>query len=482
MKFLFLIIFRLQIALCSLLRICSAYATGSEMSSSVSLTEWFRSRVEVPDNLESLEIPSTRSQRFPSREERLQVYLSNWYLPPCESHNAGKTVYQWNYTYDFATVNIYESSDQRFPKTYKLESRIEPDKAFFVDRQTILDCQLTEGSVQYASRIFARKNMQLYCGDVTDSLLTAFDRQLNNTVHETVPVILQFGDLRHSHVFHFMNIPQIKKFRSATSPAELAKVVSTDTLACLDSRRTALSTAHSDYSQTPSVSFQPIIWKLATPRHFRLLQNVYSQDTAWSNKHPMAVFRGQLTGSLNTAYNKDLTDIENCNNMPRCRLVLNSFNSTLVHAKLTSTRNRMPSVLGRVNIMAKKTTIEKLMRFKAIIILEGNDVASGLKWALLSQSVVLMPIPKHTSWAMEELLEPWVHYVPLNEDATDVEAKMKWIVEHDEIAQRIAQRATLWMEDLVFHPDAKDDDRWIEEQILQRYAAQFARLPDIAAQ
>jgi hypothetical protein len=38
----------------------------------------------------------------------------------------------------------------------------------------------------------------------------------------------------------------------------------------------------------------------------------------------------------------------------------------------------------------------------------GNDVASGLKWALFSQSVVLMPPPNHTSWAMEELLEPWV--------------------------------------------------------------------------
>jgi hypothetical protein len=39
---------------------------------------------------------------------------------------------------------------------------------------------------------------------------------------------------------------------------------------------------------------------------------------------------------------------------------------------------------------------------------EGNGVASGLKWALLSQSVVLMPPPKHTSWDMEKLLEPLV--------------------------------------------------------------------------
>jgi hypothetical protein len=108
--------------------------------------------------------------------------------------------------------------------------------------------------------------------------------------------------------------------------------------------------------------------------------------------------------------------------------------------------------------------------------LEGNDVASGLKWALLSQSVVLMPYPTHTSWAMEELLEPWVHYVPLNENATDVEDKMKWIVEHDDIAQAISARATQWMEDLVYHPDALEDDRWIEEEILRRYKALFERV------
>ena len=140
----------------------------------------------------------------------------------------------------------------------------------------------------------------------------------------------------------------------------------------------------------------------------------------------------------------------------------------------------------------------------------GNDVSSGVKWAMLSQSVVLMPPPTVTSWAMEELLEPWVvrlaneylfrlalriedddpisnltfspfacvtlssqHYIPLNEEATDVEEKMKWIKSHDDEAKRISERATLWMEDLVFHPDAIEDDRRIQEEILMRYEAHF---------
>jgi hypothetical protein len=93
-------------------------------------------------------------------------------------------------------------------------------------------------------------------------------------------------------------------------------------------------------------------------------------------------------------------------------LVYNHANSTLIDATLTSTRGRLPDVLNGVPLVGEKVRINYLLEFKGIIMIEGNDVASGLKWALLSQSVVLMPPPKHTSWAMEELLQPWVvsHY------------------------------------------------------------------------
>ena len=113
------------------------------------------------------------------------------------------------------------------------------------------------------------------------------------------------------------------------------------------------------------------------------------------------------------------------------------------------------------------------MRYKAILLLEGNDVASGLKWALLSQSVVLMPKPRHTSWCMEELLQPWIHYVPLKDDLSDVETQMQWILHHSDEAWQISQRGTLWMEDMIFHPDAAREERLIKEELVRRYLAHF---------
>jgi hypothetical protein len=44
-----------------------------------------------------------------------------------------------------------------------------------------------------------------------------------------------------------------------------------------------------------------------------------------------------------------------------------------------------------------------------------------------------MPTPTRTFYAMEEFLEPWIHYIPIeNLDMSDLEDKMRWVIDHDE--------------------------------------------------
>jgi len=40
---------------------------------------------------------------------------------------------------------------------------------------------------------------------------------------------------------------------------------------------------------------------------------------------------------------------------------------------------------------------------------------------------------------MEEILEPWIHYISLKSGLSDVEEKMKWIEDNDQEAQKIAE-------------------------------------------
>ena len=44
---------------------------------------------------------------------------------------------------------------------------------------------------------------------------------------------------------------------------------------------------------------------------------------------------------------------------------------------------------------------EQLMRFKYVLSLEGNDVATDLKWRMAQNSVVVMPRPTKETWLME---------------------------------------------------------------------------------
>ena len=451
--------------------------------------------------------------------------MSNWYIPPCQ----GDTDAFVKYSFDDDHNNNNKDNENSWPTLTvegyidhpvvnqtmrimdKVESIIEPDMLFYMDQETIFNCgnysyeATTETSTRedpYNDRIKFRHNMRMYCEDVQKLLIPAwrhlrlrddFQRRKGETAKQPPPTLIQFGDNKQSHVFKDVNVPHIKKFRSASlTPDHLHAVTSSETCyssystteddhnnnninnnseraaaAATGGLRKALGAAHGN-----SRVFQPIVWKLASHRHYKKLGDVYRYDTQWAHKKDMAVFRGQLTGSRQ-GYNKHLSDEENCRNLKRCNLVYNHANSTLIHARLTSTRERLPKILNGVELLAPKVKLDALLEYKGIIMMEGNDVASGLKWALLSQSVVLMPTPKHTSWCMEELLLPWVHYVPLDDFATNVETQMRWVVDHPSEARRISERATLWMEDLVFHPDAKEDDRKIEEEILRRYEAHF---------
>jgi hypothetical protein len=145
----------------------------------------------------------------------------------------------------------------------------------------------------------------------------------------------------------------------------------------------------------------------------------------------------------------------------------------LLDTGLNRIYSRMNSTIDGVQLVGKKLSMKDQLRYKAIIMIEGNDVATGLKWALMSNSVLMIPPPTLTTWAMEELLEPWVHYVPLNASLGDAEEKMQWVLDHDSEAREIAHRGGLWMKDMVYHPDATKDDQVVYNEILRRYQSHF---------
>lgn len=129
----------------------------------------------------------------------------------------------------------------------------------------------------------------------------------------------------------------------------------------------------------------------------------------------------------------------------------------------------IPEVVDGVTMVKGSLGMEQQLQYKMILSLEGNDVASGLKWGLYSNSVILMPTPTKTAYTMEELLEPYVHYVPVSRDGSDLLGQAQWVLDNPLEAQLIIRRAKQWMFDLLFHPQAENDNARVRAKILRRY-------------
>jgi hypothetical protein len=156
----------------------------------------------------------------------------------------------------------------------------------------------------------------------------------------------------------------------------------------------------------------------------------------------------------------------------RCALVYRSYNSSLADVGLTHGAagwTQLNQLNGR-NLLKGSLDTRELLTYKVIISVEGNDVASGLKWGLLSNSVILMVPPAKTTFVMEHLLEAWVHFVPLDPDMGNVDERTQWVLDNSAAAKQIAKRATTFMNDLLYHPDAANDEQQVIERVALRYA------------
>ncbi|MCH5313582.1 MAG: lipopolysaccharide A protein [Helicobacter sp.] len=88
-----------------------------------------------------------------------------------------------------------------------------------------------------------------------------------------------------------------------------------------------------------------------------------------------------------------------------------------------------------------KIGIAKHLPYKFLLSLEGNDVASNLKWVMSSNSLCIMPNPKFETWFMEGTLIPNVHYAQINDDYNDVEERLEFFIKHPQDAKEIIHNA-----------------------------------------
>lgn len=156
-----------------------------------------------------------------------------------------------------------------------------------------------------------------------------------------------------------------------------------------------------------------IVMKLDKFRHF-----IYVNDPVpFAKKKDMAIFRGKIRASRD-----------------RRRFLELFFNHPMFDC----------GVVGWDDPDEWKTpkkTIRGHLDYKFIMTLEGNDVASNLKWAMSSNSIAVMPKPTCETWFMEGKLIPDYHYIGVKANFSDMEEKLKYYIDNPEKAEQIIDNA-----------------------------------------
>jgi len=113
----------------------------------------------------------------------------------------------------------------------------------------------------------------------------------------------------------------------------------------------------------------------------------------------------------------------------------------------------------------KSFSIKDILKIKYILSVEGNDKDSGLNWKLNSNSLVIMPKPRITTWLMETTLIPNYHYVLVKDDFSDLEKKLKWCNKHQDRCKEIIKNANTFMNQ--FSDIGKENN--LELNVIKKY-------------
>jgi len=352
---------------------------------------------------------------FPSVEERVQFYMGSWY----DFHD------NHNITVHNETIHIRRLiCDKSMNKGYA-NSRL-----VYSTKPTI-----------YPFDVLLHRNKMTkhwtasYLKDATN-VMTYSDTSVQQEYHDEKYVILSSGD----DTFEDRTKPIVFKAR---------KII-----------------------KSVNGSHRPIIWPLRMDRHFHgplnELQTLVrdGNDTKWEDKKNVLHWRG--TGNTNAKgtramFAKKFGDVKEMDNMTIGLYTINSESKSQFN-------------LTRCTYCVKpKQDMKTMLQYKYLLSIEGNDVATDLKWKLASSSVVFMPEPVIETYAMESKLIPYVHYIPVKEDGSDLLKQLQWAQDNDEKCRWISEQATKYMDKLYYSDQAKIDYLLIRYRLATLYQEKFGK-------
>ncbi len=155
----------------------------------------------------------------------------------------------------------------------------------------------------------------------------------------------------------------------------------------------------------------------------------------WEAKIPKMIWRGS------TAQNGVVT-MSNCHQLSRVILCsLSLAMPELIDAKFTHFAQLGEPIPFLEQLAGERVSFEEQFHCKYHILVDGNASAySASGWKFFTRSLVFKPNSSWIQWYYRQL-KPWVHYVPVEADLSDLVKKMEWALQNDLHSKKIAQNS-----------------------------------------
>jgi hypothetical protein len=188
-------------------------------------------------------------------------------------------------------------------------------------------------------------------------------------------------------------------------------------------------------------------WKRCSNKYFKddcsssyRSENIEKWNLDWKKKKNICIFRGSASGCGIT--------IENNMRLKAADISVDYPN--LLDAKITKWNERDKKYIGkpidtidntsfRFQLGDTISTIEK-SSYKYILNIDDHVSDIGLSSELGMNSVILLVKSKYKLW-FHNMLEEYVHYVPVKEDLSDLIVIIEWCKKHDKECKKIAENA-----------------------------------------
>jgi len=164
------------------------------------------------------------------------------------------------------------------------------------------------------------------------------------------------------------------------------------------------------------------------PNLQRQMEELRRSWVPWEEKSDSAWWGGALTGDRWARHEpRALT-----RRQVLCHFRDNPSDQVSLHLTQSSKNVELPPGFELEDPFTKSSAFSH----KCLLLLPGNDIASGSSWYFAGNSVVLMP-PPHLEHILYFEMNPWEHYIPLENDPADILVKLRWVLDHQLEAKQI---------------------------------------------